>query len=53
MSKKEAVELLSFWDNFEYDSDGNEINFIVILPEGSIEKLIGKQMSWEDDPVEI
>lgn len=25
----------------------------VCLPNGSIEKLIGKSMSWEDDPIEI
>jgi len=23
------------------------------LPKGSIKKLIGKELSWEDDPVEI
>jgi hypothetical protein len=25
----------------------------VILPSGSIEKLIGRNLSWEDEPVEI
>lgn len=25
----------------------------VCLPNGSIEKLIGKKMSWEDEPIEI
>lgn len=25
----------------------------VCLPNGSIEKLIGRKMSWEDDPIEI
>jgi hypothetical protein len=25
----------------------------VSLPQGSIEKLIGRELSWDDDPVEI
>ena len=27
--------------------------FGVILPKGSIEKLIGKKLTWDDEPVEI
>lgn len=27
--------------------------FGVILPKGSIEKLIGKKLTWKDEPVEI
>lgn len=26
---------------------------IVLLPHGTIEKLIGRQLSWEDGPVEL
>lgn len=26
---------------------------VVILPKGSIKKLIGREMKWSDDPVEI
>lgn len=26
---------------------------IVLLPGGTIEKLIGRQLSWEDEPVEL
>lgn len=25
----------------------------IILPEGSIKKLIGRELTWEDEPVEI
>ena len=25
----------------------------IILPKGSIEKLIGRKLTWEDDPVEL
>lgn len=53
MSKEESIKLLSFWDNFEFDSDGNDLDYIVFLPEGSIEKLIGRKLTWEDEPVEL
>ena len=26
---------------------------VVLLPGGTIEKLIGRQLSWEDEPVEL
>lgn len=29
------------------------VDLVVELPKGSIEKLIGKKLTWEDDPVEI
>lgn len=53
MSKDEAIKLLSFWDNFEYDPDGYRIDFTVVLPKGTIKKLIGRDLTWEDEPVEI
>ena len=31
----------------EYASD------FVVLPKGSIKKLIGREMKWEDEPVEL
>ena len=31
----------------------NEDTLYIILPKGSIEKLIGKTLTWEDEPVEI
>ncbi len=26
---------------------------VIILPDGTIEKIIGRKLTWEDDPVEI
>jgi len=28
-------------------------DLLVILPKGSIEKLIGRKLTWEDEPVEL
>lgn len=53
MDRGKAIEVLSFWDNFEFDSDGNKLDYIVILPKGSIKKLIGRELTWEDEPVEL
>lgn len=50
--KAEAIEKLSFWDNFEIDPDGNHLDFTVELPKGSIKKLIGRELTWEDEPFE-
>lgn len=33
--------------------EGEMVDFIIYLPKGSIEKLIGKQLTWGDEPVEI
>ena len=52
-SSKKAIDLLSFWDNFEFDPDGNKLDFIVSLPKGSIKKLIGRELTWEDEPYEF
>lgn len=37
----------TYWYSY-YSSDHN-----MSLPKGSIEKLIGIKLTWEDDPVEI
>ena len=28
-------------------------NYFVELPKGSVEKLLGKKLSWKDEPVEL
>lgn len=53
MDKETAIEKLSFWDNYEYDPECNEVDFTVSLPKGSIKKLIGRELTWKDDPFEI
>lgn len=35
------------WMPAPYDS------FFIKLPKGTIEKLIGRKITWEDDPVEL
>ena len=53
MNREEAIEVLSFWDTFEFDSDGNKLDYLVVLPKGSIKKLMGRELTWEDEPVEL
>ena len=38
-----------FLDNEWYDRHGMYVN----LPSGSIEKLIGRKLTWEDEPVDL
>lgn len=40
------------WDT-AYDEDGEPIGGVVLLPNGAVEKLIGRDLTWEDAPVEI
>lgn len=37
-------------DFFEHEFDTNDVIF---LPKGSIKKLIGRELTWEDDCVEL
>lgn len=32
---------------------GNDKTQIIPLPQGSIKKLIGRELSWSDEPVEL
>ena len=36
-----------------FESNGNPDDFIVKLPKGSIKKLIGRDLTWKDDAVEL
>ena len=46
-------EPLSYWDDSEMCScQDATYNFDIDLPKGSIEKLIGKTLTWEDEAVE-
>jgi hypothetical protein len=44
---------LSQWNHLELDPDDNWIYYGVALKEGSIQKLIGKTLSWADEPAEL
>ena len=38
-----------FWQRKIFSEPGNK----VILPKGSIKKLIGRDLTWDDEPVQI
>lgn len=43
-------EKIEYWEGFR---DGSFKDKPIELPKGTIKKLIGKDLTWEDDPVEI
>ena len=43
---KDGTEIIS--DNFEFDADCNRLDYKVILPKCSIQKLIGHELTWND-----
>lgn len=48
------VEELTYWDDSEMCScQDATYNFDINLPKGSIEKLIGKVLTWDDEPVKF
>jgi hypothetical protein len=51
-SKPERVMKYGFWESLE-SIEGETVDFTIELPNGSIEKLIGRQLSWQDNCVEI
>lgn len=53
---KDGTELVSTGEPFKNGDDKWEIERFeetVNLPKGSIKKLIGRELSWSDSPVEI
>lgn len=44
-----------YWDDCVMDDNYDQISYYtnIRLPKGSIEKLTGHKMSWEDEPLEI
>ena len=38
------------WGGWEKNTDGESCTLISV-PRGTIKKLIGKEMTWEDDPI--
>ena len=43
-------EPFRYYEDSYWSPDGTEC---VFLPKGSIEKLIGRVLTWEDEPVEL
>lgn len=50
--KEYMIKEFHFWDDFQ-DADGISRNTIIELPKGSIEKLIGRKLIWEDEPFHL
>ena len=44
------ISTLNIWGDEEYEDLYDDW---VSLPKGSIKKLIGRELSWEDEPVEL
>lgn len=42
----------SYWSDEDVSEYGNEDTGI-LLPKGSIKKLIGRDLTWQDEPVEL
>lgn len=41
-----------YWENTEW-GEGDDYNEVVFLTKGTINKLIGHTLTWDDKPVEI
>lgn len=41
------------WDCFAENVAGWYDDYSIFLPKGSIKKLIGRDLTWEDEPVEL
>lgn len=44
---------VAYWYDFISLNRVTLFNRMVILPKGSIKKLIGKDLTWQDEPVEL
>lgn len=49
LTKKDA----SFWADIYDDPDDGYCDISVELPKGSIRKLIGKDLTWDDEPEKL
>ena len=47
VSEMKPERLGSCWENPDYYEN------VVYLPEGSVEKLIGRELTWNDEPVNL
>lgn len=46
---REPKRVYGFWVDANEDSEDTQIS----IPRGSIKKLIGKDLTWKDNPVEL
>lgn len=50
---KNGNEIICEKEPFFYDGRWQNTGRVFEIPKGSIEKLIGKKLTWEDEPVEL
>ena len=48
-----STEPYQDWEGFKWCIENLPESNVVELPKGSIKKLIGRELSWEDEPVEL
>ena len=46
-------ENTDFWAYIYNDPDEGYADIAIELPKGSIKKLIGRELTWDDEPVEL
>lgn len=44
--------MFNFWES-DVDTGNTNVDLIVLIPNGSIHKLIGCSLTWDDEPVEL
>lgn len=52
ISPTKPIRDLEEWDCYSENVAGWYDNYSIELPKGSIEKLIGHKLTWEDEPFE-
>lgn len=55
-NKPERDTRTNTWDDVSYTVYGDfsyNVDTVVTLPYGTIKKLIGRDLTWEDEPVEL
>lgn len=56
ISPSEPMKWADRWSDREdvcFESECGAVNMTLILPKGSIYKLIGRELTWKDKPVEL
>ena len=50
--KKPLRSAMGYWKPIPHDYEDRDSDYLE-LPKGSIKKLIGRELSWSDEPVEL
>lgn len=53
LEHNERKSYYDMWANPILDECGYDYNAAIVLPKGTIFKLIGKELTWMDEPVEL